>query len=152
MKHNFNQVCPNKPVSRTKLSSAISAGWGRVAHAIGKGTFADKAEMTTKTIDRALVGPSLPDAENLFNSLVADKTALNEVLKLYGLTATPLYALEADDMRLVTDLSSAVAEYLHRISDGKRCHIDDAALAAMFRPIIPMMQAIVDAADRRVMA
>jgi len=135
--------------SKTNLSLAISAGWSRCANNMGPGAFADRADMETVTVRRGIAGPSLPASENLLNSLAADPTALNEALALYGLTATPKEAQTANDMALVTGLSGAVAEYLKRISDGQRCHIDEAVLAAMFRPLIPQMQAIVDADDAR---
>lgn len=147
-----NQVCPKKPVPKTKLSSAISAAWGRVSNSLGKGAFADKMDASTKTIDRALTGPSLPDAENLLNSLAADPSALDEVLALYGLQVRIKKAEAANDMDLVASLSGTVAEYLERIRDGKRCHVDTAVLAKLFRPLIPQMQAIVDEHDEQVAA
>lgn len=144
-----NQVCPAVPQSKTRLSSAIGAAWGRVANRMGKGSFADKMHSCTKTVDRALTGPSLPDAENLLNSLAADHSALDEVFALYGLQVRLKEAEAANDMDLVTSLSATVAEYLQRLSDGKRCHIDTAVLAELFRPLIPQMQAIVDEHDKR---
>lgn len=147
-----NQVCRRNPVSKTKLSSAISAAWGRVSNTMGKGAFADKMEASTKTIDRALTGPSLPDAENLLNSLAADPSALDEVLALYGLQVRLKQAEAANDMDLVASLSTTVAEYLERLRDGKRCHVDTAVLAQLFRPLIPQMQAIVDQDDARKVA
>lgn len=148
MTASVNQVCPKLPVSKSKLSAAVGAAWGRVANSIGRGSLADKAGMDEQTVKRAVAGPSLPAAEHLLNSLVADPTALQEVLALYGLKAVPATASAANDMDLVTDLSRTVAEYLARIADGKRCHIDTAVLANLFRPIIPQMQAIVDESDR----
>ena len=144
-----NQVCPKRPISKTKLSTAIGAAWGRVANKLGKGSMADRMEVNAKTIDRAMAGPSLPDAENLLNSLIADPSALDEVLKLYGLKVVPNVANAANDMALVTSLSGTVAEYLQRIADGKRCHVDTAVLAELFRPLLPQMQAIVDEHDAR---
>jgi hypothetical protein len=143
------QVCRRKPQSKTKLSAAIAAAWGRVSNSMGRGSFSDASDFNSVTLERALKGPSLPAAENLLNSLAADPTALEEVLDLYGLTATPKRAEAANDLALVTDMSGAVAEFLKRIADGKRCHIDEAILAELFRPIIPQMQAIVDSHDRR---
>lgn len=135
--------------SKTNLSSAVSAGWSRCANAVGRGAFTDNADFDPVTLRRGIAGPSLPAAEHLLNSLAADPTALNEALALYGLIATPKEVQAANDMALVTGLSGAVAEYLKRIADGKRCHIDEGVLAAMFRPLIPQMQAIVDADDGR---
>lgn len=141
-------VSSKRPISKTRLSAALSASWGRVSNGLSKGVFAERMEVDVVTINRALAGPSLPAAEHLLNSLAADATALQEVLALYGLKAVPITADAANDMDLVTDLSRTVAEYLARIADGKRCHIDTAVLANLFRPIIPQMQAIVDESDR----
>ena len=135
--------------TKTNLSAAISAGWSRCANAIGRGTFTDKADCDPVTLRRGIAGPSLPAAEHLLNSLAADPTALNEALALYGLIAIPNDVQEANDMALVTGLSGAVAEYLKRIADNKRCHVDEAVLATMFRPLIPQMQAIVEADNAR---
>jgi hypothetical protein len=146
------QVCRRKPQSKTKLSAAVSAGWSRCANTLGQSTFADGADMDPVTVRRGIAGPSLPAAENLLNSLAADPTALNEALALYGLIATPKTAEAANDLALATGMSSALAEYLRRIADGKRCHIDEAILAELFRPLIPQMQAIVDNHDERVAA
>lgn len=144
-----DQVCCVAARQKTDLSAALSAGWSRVRNARGAGAFADASKLEDVTIKRGIAGPSLPAAENVFNSLAADPTALNEVLSLYGLIATPKESGEVSDMDLITGMSGAVAEYLRRIADGRRCHLDETALAALFRPIIPQMQAIVDADDRR---
>jgi hypothetical protein len=144
-----NQVCRSKPKSRTKLSGAISAGWSRCALKIGHGKFADDADMDAVTVRRGIAGPSLPSAENLLNSLAADPTALNEALALYGLIAAPKQANPANDMQLAAGLGHSVAELIDRLRDGKRCHIDTAVLAALFRELIPQMQAIVDEDDAR---
>lgn len=143
------QVCRRRPQSKTRLSGAISAGWSRCANAMGQGAFADGSDIDPVTVRRGIAGPSLPAAENLLNNLAADPSALNEALALYGLTATPKVAEPANDLALVTGMSSAVAEYLRRIADGQRCHIDEAVLAELFRPIIPQMQAIIDRHDAR---
>ncbi len=105
--------------------------------------------MDSVTVRRGISGPSLPSAENLLNSLAADPTALNEVLALYGLSATPKVATPANDMQLAAGLGHSLAEFIDRLRDGKRCHVDTAVLAALFRELIPQMQAIVDEDDAR---
>lgn len=143
------QVCRRKPQSRAKLSAAIGAAWGRVAHKLGKGVFADAADFDTVTLNRALTGPSLPSAEHLLNSLVADPTALSEVLALYGLKASPAVADPANDFELAAQLGHTLAEMIDRMRDGKRCHVDTAVLASLFRQLIPQMQAVVEEDDAR---
>lgn len=144
-----NQVCRRKTQSKTKLSGAVSAGWSRCANKIGQGVFADKADMDAVTVRRGIAGPSLPAAENLLNSLAADPTALNEALELYGLIASPIRSQAANDMELAAGLGHGLAELIERLRDGKRCHVDTAVLAALFRNLIPQMQAIVAEDDVR---
>lgn len=141
------QVCHIAPASKSKLSAALGAAWGRVANEVGKGKFADDAGFDAITINRALTGPSLPSAEHLLNSLAADPTALDEVMALYGLALRPVRVTSGTDMELCAGLGNALAEYLHRLADGKICHTDKLAMAALFRPLIPQMAAIVDEAD-----
>jgi hypothetical protein len=142
-------VCRKNPQSRTKLSAAIGAGWARVSHRLGKGAFADAAGFDAVTLNRALTGPSLPSAEHLLNSLCAEPTALDEVLKLYGLKVSPAVSDPANDFELASKLGHTLAEMIERLGDGKRCHVDTAVLAALFRQIIPQMQAIIDEDDKR---
>lgn len=141
------QVCRQKPQSKTKLSAAISAGWSRCAHDMGQGSFADAADMDSVTVRRGISGPSLPSAENLLNSLAADKTALNEVLALYGLEARSKLSQAANDMEIAAGLGHGLSELIDRLRDGKRCHLDTLALGEVFRRVIPQLQAIVDEAD-----
>lgn len=142
------QVCRRKPQSKTKLSAALGAAWGRVSNALGKGAFADAAEFDAVTVNRALTGPSLPSAEHLLNSLAADPSALDEVLSLYGLKAVAMKTQAANDMELAAGLGHALSELIDRLRDGKCCHNDKLALAVFFRALIPQMQSVVDEADR----
>lgn len=142
------QVCQVIAQDKAKLSSALSAGWGRVAHMIGKGKFADDAGFDVTTFNRALTGPSLPSSEHLLNSLAADPSALDEVFALFGLALRPTFAKPGNDMELASHLGRALAEYLDRLSDGKRCHNDTLALASLFRPLVQEMQAVIDEGDK----
>ncbi|WP_343518115.1 hypothetical protein [Sphingomonas sp.] len=148
-----NNVCPIEPLSKDKFQRKLAAAWGRVWPTMGKGVMAERMGLNdAKTIDRAVTASNLPEAHTVFNSLVADISALDEVLKEYGLRAAPRHAVAANDMALAADLSLTVTEFLKRLADGKRCHIDTAVLAELFRRLIPQMQAVVDEHDERVAA
>lgn len=140
-------VCRIKPQSKSKLSAAVGASWGRVSNTMGKGGFADKADFDEVTISRAMRGPSLPSAEHLLNSLAADSSALDEVFSLYGLSIHTKVSKAANDMELAAGLGRGLSELINRLKDGKRCHLDTLALAELFRSIIPQMQCLVDEAD-----
>lgn len=145
-------VCRKNPQTKTKLSAALGAAWARVSNRMGKGAFSDAAGFDAVTLNRALTGPSLPSAEHLLNSLCADPTALAEVMALYGLKVSPAIAEPANDFELAAQLGHTLAEMIERMRDGKRCHVDTAVLAALFRQIIPQMQAIIDEDDKRKVA
>lgn len=147
MQNNRKQVCLQKSQGKATLSAALGAAWSRVANVMGRGAFADKAAFDPVTLARAVAGPSLPSAEHMLNSLAADPTALDEVLALYGLAVRPVVLTHGTDMELCAGLGNALAEYLKRLSDGTICHTDTLAMAALFRPLIPQMAAIVDEAD-----
>lgn len=142
------QVCHRKTVSKTKLSAALCAAWSRVGLMMGRGAFADAAEFDEVTISRALKGPSLPNAENLLNSLAADPTALDEVFALYGLTLTPLHTQGASDLKTISDLTGLAGKIAIALSDGQRDHRETCEIADAIRPLQQSLNAICAEADR----
>ena len=142
------QVRTNRPISKAKLHSAIAAGWARVCHDMGKGSFADAMDADPCTINRAITGPSLPSAEHLLNSLAADCTALDEVLRLYNLRAVPDVAAAANDSATVAGISHLLAEWLDALRDGCRDHRETCHLADHIRPLIMALSGVVNEADR----
>lgn len=145
----LGNVRPIAPLSKAKFSRLVAQAWGRIWTDMGKAVMAERMEVDPKLITRGCAGENLPEAHNLFNALIADPSALDEVLHEYGYAVVPLRTAAANDMALVTGMSSAVTEFLVRISDGRRCHIDTAILAKLFRPLIPAMQSIVAEDDER---
>lgn len=146
MPDGVNQVRPIRKRSKAEVSGALAAGWSRVSSG-RKGAFADNVEIDVKTVNRALTGETTPELHTAFNSLADDPTALDELAALYGVTIRPRKTTSGSDMDLCAGLGAALAEYLHRLADGKICHTDKLAMAALFRPLIPQMAAIVDEAD-----
>ena len=142
-----NRSASNGVVSKTRLSAALSAGWSRVALAMGRGRFADAMDGCEATVKRGIAGPSLPDAEHLLNSLAADPTSLNEVLALYGLVAKPLKASPANDLETVAGLSHLAAAICDALKDGIRCPRDTCNIADIIRPLEQRLNAIVVEAD-----
>lgn len=143
-------VCRVDALSKESLKTKLAAAWGRVWPKIGgQGTFADRIGTDSATVGRVLGCKNLPEAHTIFNSLRADPTALDEILAHYGLRVVPLQTQAANDMELAASLSGALSEFIRRLADGKRCHVDTAVLAALFREVIPQMQAIVGEDDAR---
>lgn len=148
MPHRNKHVCPKAPIGKAKLQGALAAAWSRVSHEIGRGTFADATGADPTTINRAICGPSLPSAEHLLNSLCADPSALDEVLKLYGLTVRPLHVEAANDMETVAGVSHLAGQWAGALSDGVRDHRETCQIADAIRPLMPRLMNIVAEADR----
>ncbi|MFS0771065.1 hypothetical protein [Sphingomonas sp. 1P08PE] len=142
-------VRPDAPLSKAKFGRLVAQAWGRIWPVVGKAVMAERMEVDAKLITRGCGGENLPEAHNLFNALLVDPTALDEVLAEYGFSLCPHRSAAANDLELVAGLSNGVTEFLRRIQDGRRCHIDTAVLAELFRPLIPAMQGIVDEHDTR---
>src|SRR5690606_34092622 len=124
-----------------------AAGWARVS-AGRKGAFADNIDVDTKTVNRALTGETVPELHTALNSLADDPTALDELFALYNGSFVPRRcAPGASDMELAAGLGHSLSELIDRLRDGKLCHIDTLALAELFRPLVPQMQAVVAEAD-----
>jgi hypothetical protein len=141
-----NHVRAIRTQSKASVQGALSAGWARVS-AGRKGAFADNLEICTSTVNRALIGETVPELHTAFNSLADDPTALDEVFALYGLAVHSRQSVTGSDMELAAQLGGALASYLTRLADGKICHRDTLAMAELFRPIIPRMVCVVDQAD-----
>lgn len=141
-----HSILPKRAMSKQRVGGALSAAWARIT-ANRKGEFADRLEISTGTVDNALTGKTVPEFHTGWNALLFDPTALDEVAKLYGVKITPLQRCAANDMQLAGELSGALTEFLTRLADGKRCHVDTAVIAELFRQLIPQMQVIVDEHD-----
>ncbi len=141
-----NQVRPIRKRSKAEVSGAVAAGWARVS-AGRKGAFADNLDIDSKTVNRALTGETVPELHTAWNSLADDPSALDELASLYGVRVVPKFSRRASGMELAASLGHSLSELIDRLRDGKLCHLDTLALAELFRPAIPSMQAIVDEAD-----
>lgn len=137
-----------RSLEKRDLQPKVSEAWARVIARIGKGHFADAIGCCSATVDNALTGPGLPEAHTLLNSLLADPTALDEVLRLYGMRVVPLKSKADEDIQVIADMAGVQSDWLERLLDGRRCHRDTAALAKRFRPLIAKMQAVIEEADK----
>lgn len=140
---------PNSAPSETQVSEAIAAGLFRASRSCGgKGTLADKMEVSTKTVDRALVGDSVPHLRSAFAALLADATALDEVADLYGFAIRPKASQAANDLHTAACMANAAGSFMEALADGHRSHTETLELADRFRPLLKMLGAIVEEADR----
>lgn len=134
--------------SKMDVSSAIAAAWSRACLKVGKGRFADALHVDPKTVNRALIGETLPELHTAFAATQVDPNALDEVAKLFGFTLRPLCADPANDLDTVAGISHLAGRWIEALSDGKRDHRETCQLAEAIRVLIPALSAIVAEADR----
>lgn len=88
--------------------------------------------------------------KGLLDFLLADPSALDEVLALYGFglhcldTATPI----ASDAELISDAANLFAAHAEALKGGKRDHRDTIAIAEKARPVVQGYSGIIAEADR----
>jgi hypothetical protein len=139
-----------QPLAKHVLQAKLSAAWARVIATVegGKHKFAGDLSVSTPTIENALAGKNVPEALTVLNSLTIDPTALDEVLHELGFCIVPLRAEAANDLTIAAGVVTAMGDLIHRLSDGIRCHNDTLAVAALLRPHMPGLEAIITEADR----
>lgn len=116
----------------------------------GKDSVADSADVRVRTVEKWLAEASLPSLVDLLNVASLEPRCADAVLAEMGWSGlTPKRAQAANDMELAAGLGHGLSELIDRLRDGRRCHVDTAVLAALFRNLIPQMQAVVDEDDAR---
>lgn len=142
------QVSPVAPRTKAEVSNAVASDWLPLAPIGQRGTFADKIGAGgPKIVSKAISGEHLPEAHTILNSLLADPAALFNTFQLFGGVFVRTDPSSADDMALISQLLSAAKEAFDRKADGVWCHRDKAALAAIFRPLVPALLAIIREAN-----
>jgi hypothetical protein len=143
-----SNVCPRAPIAKDKFQQKLAAGWGRVWPKIGKGAMADRMGLSdSKTIDRAVTASNLPEGHTIFNSLLADPTALDEILAWYGLRVSPITADAANDMQTLSGLCETAGELAEALKDGVRVHQETLRVAEKLRPHMSSLTALIHEAD-----
>lgn len=149
MTETLNLVVPrNDPPSELQYHEALIAGLSRVAAKLGRGNLADKSHRTTRALDKLFSGSSADTSgKGLLDFLLADPTALDEVLALYGFQLAPAEALPAIDFEIIADTAALQAEHTEAMRDGRRCHRETIRIADKARPVVARYSAIIAEAD-----
>lgn len=144
-----NNVCPVKPMAKDKFQARLAAAWSRVWGNVGSQVEMARAMglTDTKTIERGLSGANLPSAVAIFNGLCADPTALDEILAHYGMRAVPTTLQAANDLSTAAGTIDAMAALIRSQDDNHRDHNETLAIAALLRPHLASLNAIVNEAD-----
>lgn len=142
-------VCPPEPLAKDKFQRLLAAAWGRVWPGLGNmSVMAGRMGLNdTKTISRAVTGANLPEAHTIFNSLLADQTALDEILNHYGFRVCPMIPDAANDFATLSGLCEVAAELSDALRDGIRVHPETLRVAEKLRPHMPALVALLREAD-----
>ena len=142
------QVSTVRIRTKDELLAEIAKDWLPLAPMGERASFALRIGAGDyKKVSKAISGESLPEAHTILNSLVVDTTALFNTLLLYGGVFVPVETAPVDDMAVILGMMQAATEYLERMKDNQRCHVDTAALAKLFRPLVPQMLALIREAN-----
>lgn len=143
------QVCRATVLTKDKFQQKLSVAWSRL-WAAGR----NKVDMArtmglsdTASIDRGLSGSNLPGAHVIFNSLLVDHTALDEILAHYGVRAVPITLEAANDLSTAAGTIDAMAALIRSQDDHHRDHRETLEIAAILRPHLASLNAIVAEAD-----
>lgn len=146
----LNLVVPkNAAPSPLGFHEALVAGLARTAAKIGRGNLADKSQRTTKALDKLFSGDSMDTSgKGLLDFLLADATALDEVLALYGYGLHRIAAGDCQDHGTIADTAALQAAHTEALRDGKRDHRETIVIADKARPVVSALHSIIAEADR----
>lgn len=149
MPETLNLVVPERrPPSELQFHEALVAGLARAAAGIGRGNLADKSNRTTRALDKLFSGASADTSgKGLLDFLLADPTALDEVLALYGFQLAPRDTSLAIDFEIIADTAAVIAEHTDAMRDGRRDHRETIRIADKARPVVQRYSAIIAEAD-----
>lgn len=149
MTDDLNLVVPvrNAP-TEVQYHQALVSGLARVAGKTGRGNLADKSNRTTRALDKLFSGACADTSgKGLLDFLMADHTALDEVLALYGAKLAPLDADPGADFATIADSAALIATFTDALRDGRRDHRETIAIADKARSVVPHLTAIIAEAD-----
>jgi hypothetical protein len=136
-------------LTNARAKELTADGVRQAVRQVGKDKLAKAGDVDVRTIEKWIAEGSLPAVDHLLNMADEDPIVLRQLLAEKGWVLTPSHAEPANDMQLAAGLGHTLGEFLERLRDGVRCHVDTAVIAALFRELIPQMQAIVDEDDAR---
>jgi hypothetical protein len=144
-----NAVLPKRAApTEARFHHLLVTGLDRVAGKVGKHALAEAMDRTVRSLDDVLERGATPGAKAVFDALLADPTALCEVLRAYGYRLVPDRSSAANDLHTAAGLSHAAGAIIEAHQDGHRDHRETLEVAEKLRPLVPHIAAIIEEADR----
>lgn len=140
-----------KPAGPSELQyhDALVLGLARSAANVGRGNLADRSKRTTRALDKLFSGACADTSgKGLLDFLLADPSALDEVLGLYGYQLAPTNCAPALDFEIIADTAALTAAHTEAMRDGIRKHRETIKIADCARPVVAQYSAIIAEADR----
>jgi hypothetical protein len=129
-----------------RFHALLVQGLARVSAKHGRGQLADAMGRSGRQLDNVFGGAD-PKAKALFDALLLDPTALDEVAAAYGLRIVPATDGQENDMRLAAGIAAGLAKLIESNADGVRDHNETLAIAAVMRPHLGALTNIINQAD-----
>lgn len=146
-----NLVVPKvESVSPLRFHAALIAGLARVAARVGRGNLADKSDRTPKALGKLFSGDSMDTSgKGLCDFLLADPTALDEVLAIYGfgIHRLPEASGSKEDHTAIADVLALANIHADAMRDGHRDHRETQTIANAARPVVQAYCGIIAEAD-----
>lgn len=136
-----------RKLSKCETKALVASGLQREVLERGIEAVADDMDCTTRCVRKALSHETLPEADKLGNLLAKNPSALFEWFAQLGLHVGFSKTIMSPDMLTASQMSRAVATFIEILEDGTRNHRETCELAAILRPLIPRLSAIVHEAD-----
>ncbi|MCQ8205481.1 hypothetical protein NP569_24640, partial [Vibrio parahaemolyticus] len=90
----------------------------------------DRSNRTTRALDKLFSGACADTSgKGLLDFLLADPSALDEVLRLYGYQLAPKGHAPAVDFEIIADTAALAAEHTEAMRDGVRQHRETLRIA-----------------------
>ncbi len=144
-------VCPKaSPLLEEDFRRLVSATLRRLLAARKQGELAYVAGVEERTIANALHERNSLGAKAVLNLLLADPTALDELLAHYGLKAVPADAAGANDhMQVMAGAAGFTSTMAEALADGRVDHRERAVIAENARALHAQLGQLIAAHDRR---
>jgi hypothetical protein len=138
---------PVAPLTEQDARHLLAAGLLKPVHEQGPTRVGLTIGCNEKTVRSARDEQTTLRLDLAFNTLLADPASIDALLAHYGYQLSRRHADAANDLLTAAGVIGAMGELVARLADGKRCRNDTLAIAALLRPHMPAIHAIMREAD-----
>lgn len=126
----------------------VAAGVRRCSAADGAARFAVEVGCDEKTMRAARDSKSSLSGSTLFNMLLVDPSALDELAAHFGFRLAPLEGSAEDDAGLNADVAHLNAVVAEAMRDGRIDHVENVRVLNAARPVVQTLTGRIAAAGR----